>query len=166
MKPIPGWPGYLASRAGEIYSTKTWRGSSFRKLATTTDKDDYVMVQLSPGFGTVTKRCCVHKLVAAAFLATRPSSKHELRHLDGDKDNNAVSNLRWGTRKDNADDRARHGHTARGTKQGASKLTETLVLEIRRRLAGGARQKDVANDFGLCQATVSEIHRKEIWAWL
>lgn len=31
-----------------------------------------------------------HRLIADAFLPPRPSPKHEVRHLDGDKFNNAV----------------------------------------------------------------------------
>lgn len=51
----------------------------------------------------------VHRLVAWAWIGL-PSSKHlQVCHYDGDKLNNHYKNLRWGTIRDNADDRLRHG---------------------------------------------------------
>ena len=50
----------------------------------------------------------VHTLVALAFLGERPAGL-DARHLDGDKTNNAVSNLAWGTRSENEHDKVRHG---------------------------------------------------------
>lgn len=45
----------------------------------------------------------VHRLVATAFHG-EPQPGWEARHLDGDKTNNAASNLRWGTHSDNVRD--------------------------------------------------------------
>jgi hypothetical protein len=58
----------------------------------------------------------VHQLVAAAFLGPRPDGL-EVRHLDGDPLNNAVSNLAYGTRLENIQDKKRHGtdHNAKKT---------------------------------------------------
>ncbi|WP_407641233.1 HNH endonuclease signature motif containing protein [Aurantiacibacter spongiae] len=61
-------------------------------------------------------RLAVHRLVAREYLSPRPSPAHEVRHLDGDKTNNSVENLAWGTTKENAEDRERHGRTSRGQK--------------------------------------------------
>jgi hypothetical protein len=49
----------------------------------------------------------VHALVCEAFRGLRPDGK-EVRHLDGDKLNNHVSNLRWGTRSENELDKELH----------------------------------------------------------
>lgn len=59
-------------------------------------------------------RLKVHKLVAWNYLPARPSTSHEIRHLDGNKMNNKATNLIWGTSKENAADRERHGRTSRG----------------------------------------------------
>lgn len=58
----------------------------------------------------------IHRLVAGAFLGPRPDDM-EVRHLDGDPTNNHLSNLAYGTRSDNKNDRVRHGvdHNARKT---------------------------------------------------
>jgi hypothetical protein len=50
----------------------------------------------------------VHALVLEAFVGPRPQ-KHDVCHFDGSKDNNRLSNLRWGTRKENMQDAVRHG---------------------------------------------------------
>ncbi len=46
----------------------------------------------------------VHRLVAEAFLPN-PDNLPVVRHLDHNRSNNVVSNLRWGTHKDNMADR-------------------------------------------------------------
>ena len=43
----------------------------------------------------------VHCLVAFAFLGPKPTSNHEVDHIDGVKTNNCVSNLEWVTRLEN-----------------------------------------------------------------
>ncbi len=72
----------------------------------------------------------VHVLVLEAFHGPQPEGM-ESRHLDGNSLNNHASNLVWGTPLQNAADRAAHGKTARGEKQGQSKLTEAAVRDIR-----------------------------------
>ena len=59
-------------------------------------------------------------IVAAEYLPPRPSPKHEIRHLDGNKNNAHCDNLAWGTAKENAEDRERHGRTSRGASHSAA----------------------------------------------
>ena len=57
----------------------------------------------------------VHQLVATAFI--RPGvAGEEVCHGDGQRSNNHVSNLRWGTRSDNVQDMLRHGTHANASK--------------------------------------------------
>lgn len=58
----------------------------------------YLQVVLS--HNGYTKRCSVHRLVAAAFLPN-PEGKRVVNHIDGDKTNNCVSNLEWATDHEN-----------------------------------------------------------------
>ena len=56
----------------------------------------YLFVKLSNGSKKTAKEKYIHRLVAIAFLPN-PNSKEQVDHIDGDKTNNAVSNLRWAT---------------------------------------------------------------------
>jgi len=51
----------------------------------------------------------VHTLVCEAFYGPRPKPDWEVRHLNGNPIDNRASNLRWGTKKENAQDSIRHG---------------------------------------------------------
>jgi hypothetical protein len=106
---------YEVTRDGRVFSlSSNWRGYGIRELQQTANSYGYPSVRII--IEGKRKRICVYKLVAWAYLPPRPSSKHELRHLDGDKNNSNDYNLAWGTRKDNAADRDIHGHTSRGLK--------------------------------------------------
>ena len=105
-KPIPGTNGiYEASDAGEIRSlpriiTKgnRWGGVtplsvSGRVLKPWSDAGGYKVVYICVDGGKVAVN--VHRLVAAAFLGEREGL--DVNHIDGDKGNNAPSNLEWCT---------------------------------------------------------------------
>lgn len=117
-QPIPGYAGYAATEDGEIVSINEWRGQACRTLHQLENGRGYLKVRVSTPSGR--RNVPVHKLVALAYLHPRPSPAHEIRHLDGDRHNNAATNLARGTRKDNADDRERHGRTSRGNEQSTS----------------------------------------------
>lgn len=69
------------------------------------DGDGYLCVS---GGRRGAKREKLHALVAEAFLGPRPSGC-VVRHLDDVKTHNAVDNLAYGTRADNAADARRNG---------------------------------------------------------
>jgi hypothetical protein len=104
---------YEVTTNGRVYSVRhNWRGYGKREMRQTPDDYGYPSVRLSAK-GKRT-RIAVHRLVAAWYLPNRPSQDHQIRHLDGDKSNNHVGNLRWGTHRENMDDRQSHGRTSCG----------------------------------------------------
>lgn len=112
-------PGYEVTRDGRVFSvTHNWRGYGRRELTQDLNDDGYPSVRVTV-CGKRT-RLAVHRLVASRFLPPRPSPLHEVRHLDGNRMNCRADNLAWGTRKDNADDRERHGRTSRGARHSAA----------------------------------------------
>lgn len=72
----------------------------------------------------------IHRLVTLTFYGPRPSNL-VTRHLDGNKLNNRLDNLAYGTNKENTDDRDKHGRTVRGEKHRWTKLTDAEVYNIR-----------------------------------
>jgi hypothetical protein len=105
--------GYEITEDGHVYSNESnWRGYGRREMRQALNSHGYPSVVIY--INGIRKHIVVHRLVAAKYLPPRPSIHHEVRHLDGNKNNNSFNNLAWGTRKENADDRERHGHTSRG----------------------------------------------------
>jgi hypothetical protein len=104
--PVPGFPGYFASDDGRVFSERRWRGNNGpRELAGGVNAHGYRQVILCDnGVRTVRE---VHAIIAATFHGPRPAGL-DTRHLDGDKSNNAASNLRYGTRSENELDKVRH----------------------------------------------------------
>jgi len=109
----------------------------------------------------------VHSMVLEAFVGPRMPGM-QVCHIDGNRLNNRLSNLRYGTAKDNADDRDWHGMTRRGVRNGNAKIKDEKVIEeIRRDYANGsANQYELARKHGISQAQINNIvlnkqHRRE-----
>lgn len=100
----------------------------------------------------------VHQLVALTFLGPRPKGQ-EVRHLDGDPLNNAVTNLAYGTRSENILDVMRIGRAWRA-------LTADQVRAIRLRLRSGERAADLAREYGVGDACISAIKTGRSFKWL
>lgn len=100
----------------------------------------------------------VHKLVMEAFGGPRPEGA-QVCHADGNRLNNRLSNLRYGTAKDNAADRDWHGMTCRGVRNGNAKIKDQEAIDaIRRRYAeGGVTQYELADEFQVSQAQINNI---------
>ena len=114
---IPGYTGlYEVSTDGRVRSvarTVAWgrHGQTRYKqkeLKQFASKNGYACVKLAKR--GVTRTEYVHELVLRAFAGPRPETveRGEIRHLDGDKTNNTLQNLCYGTVKENAADRVAH----------------------------------------------------------
>jgi hypothetical protein len=98
-----------------------------------------------------------YRMVAEAFLGLKPFNGAEVCHNDGVKLHNHYSNLRWDTHKSNHLDRIAHGSSNRGAKNGKAKLTADQIVYIRRRVASGAMQRELAEEFGVARPTISRL---------
>lgn len=65
------------------------------------DKEEKGYCRLSIKINGKKKHFAVHRLVAIAFIPN-PNNLPQVDHIDGDKTNNKVSNLRWVSNKQNA----------------------------------------------------------------
>lgn len=102
----------------------------------------------------------VHRLVATTFHGPRPDGLL-CRHLDGNKLNNAASNLAWGTRLDNAADDLIHGTRVRGERMGNARLTEDVVREIR---FSTESLRCIARRLGVSVTAIAQVRNGKTWS--
>lgn len=72
----------------------------------------------------------VHICVLNAFVGPRPYPHYEGRHLNDDKHDNRLSNLAWGTKSQNTQDRRANGTYPDGEKNGRALITAECAKEI------------------------------------
>lgn len=151
-KNIIGYDGlYSINTKGEVFSLRNYRGLSNRKLKYSKNKYGYLRVSLTKD--KKTKGITVHKLMTTTFIGERPKNK-QVRHLDGNKENNNLDNLKYGTALENANDRRLHFKTATGEKVGSSKLSFEDVNFIRN---SSLSQKKLSEKFNVTIANISMI---------
>lgn len=152
---IEGYEGlYSVSSFGRVRSK--WKNTTL--LQPVRRANGYFHVQLCKGDGT-RKQASIHALVAAAFLGPRPL-KHDVSHVDGDKANNSVANLRYESHSENCVRRRAHG-TERIPS--SARLSEDQVRAIRAMRECGALQREIAEAFGVTQAHVSRVLSRRFW---
>ncbi len=166
FRPIEGYPAYRVSRDGEVQSR--WSRTVHKTLtdAWLTLKPipcrGYSTVNLGNGVGK--RRFYVHRLVLEAFVGPRPHGM-VCRHLDGDRANNRVENLAWGTYAENEADKLRHGTWLVGEQINA-KLTEAEVREIRKLRVGGMTFSEIADAYEVSRHNVKAIVYRRSWRHL
>ncbi len=167
---IPGFPGYRVGIDGTVWSC--WKGGGkharrimvdkWKLLKPTPMKSGHLHLNISTPDG---KRIyvLVHHLVLQAWHGFCPEGL-EARHLNDNPTDNQLSNLRWGTRTQNIDDRKKNGSWICGSASSNAKITDDQVREILRRCVNGEKQRVVAADYGIHQSEVSRIVRAKRWA--
>lgn len=101
-KPLPGNEKYLISTYGRcmtagrmIQSKAGWQRYRKGRLLVKHDNGKGYFAYLIDG-----KHIYIHRLVALTFIPN-PENKEQVDHIDGNKANNCVDNLRWATRSEN-----------------------------------------------------------------
>lgn len=149
---IAGFPGYRVGDDGTVWTAKLGAHGGWRPMKTPLTTAGYPRVTLS--HLNVQQNSHVHTLVAEAFLGPRPDPRAVCRHLDGNPQNNNVSNLAWGTYADNEADKARHGRRPVGERVGGAKLTDAAAIRLRSEYAAGTSLRALAQAYRLDTTTV------------
>jgi len=168
-KPIPDYPGYEVSDHGRVRSF--WRSAGKGKGAIITnsvqkirkpraDKEGYFIVRLCKNGRGWNMR--VHRLVLFTFVGSCPFGMQAC-HNDGKPANNYLINLRWDTPLGNGKDTRKHG-TAKGPKNGRTKLIQIQIVQIRKLVFQGYTQRKVAKMFNVCFQTINDIVHRQTWA--
>lgn len=132
-KDIPNYP-YQISNIGRIRRSKIdndfARNTHIgRVLKPNIDKYGYQYIILCKN--GITKTFKIHKLMCEVFYGPPNNDQDQVRHLDGNKLNNILSNLLWGNAQNNADDRDSHGTTVKGELNWKAKFTNVEVKQMR-----------------------------------
>lgn len=171
---IEGFEGYRVGSDGTVWSCwerakgkgsgRKWvMGSEWRQCKLTPFNNGYMSVTLCRNGEP--KRCTVHSIVLSAFRGERPSGL-EARHLDGNRQNNHLTNLAWGTNAENVADKLRHGTTGKGERNGRAKLNEAKALAALDRIAAGESKSAVARDLGIGWTTLDHLASGRSWRHL
>jgi hypothetical protein len=160
LDPIPGFPGYLVCRLGAVFSTRALFGGSRAypvPLKLILNSKGYLDAGLFRD-GRQYRRP-VHQLVLETYVGPRPEgvTGEESRHLNDVKTDNRLSNLRWGSRRENNEDKARAG-SCKGMRHGNAKLTDDDIRTIR-----AMRPCDAARRFGITPGHAWEIRARNRW---
>lgn len=159
-KSIFNCDGYEVSNLGNVRSWNKPGNHKNKKLAEPVllsfwYSNGYAMVTLS--IDKKKKNLSIHSLVAQAFIGQRPD-KSIIRHLDDNKRNNSVDNLKYGTYSENGKDAVRNKKLASGENHPLSKLSNSDIDTIRHLvLSLGMTHKSVAEIFGVARSTISGI---------
>lgn len=145
---------YEVSSAGTVRNFVT--GKQLRPVI---DSNGYCYITVCPE----RKKIAIHRMVLTAFVGEK--DMHAC-HNNGVRNDNRLENLRWATAKENCADKIIHGTHQYGERLAQTKLTEAQVLSIKRLLAKGVTQKEIAARHGTTQTHVSDIKRGKCWAWL
>lgn len=168
-KDIPGYEGkYQASTQGRIRSLDRWltgrnwnTGKPFKRLMRgrilrpgANHKDGHQYVVLGHGkHGSL-----VHYLVMLTFVGER-SNGMDIRHLNGNPQDNRLENLAYGTRTDNILDVYRIGKRWR-------KFSIQDIRSIRTLLELGLSATEVAQEMNCSLSTICNIRKGRTYRWL
>lgn len=155
---IEGFPGYRVGSDGSVWSRHPWRkyrSGEWRQLTPVmAGKQPHLKVSLTRN-GKVHQRW-VARLVLEAFVGACPPGMECCHDPDPSPGNNALKNLRWGTRQDNVKDCIRHGRHFTPFKRPPSVSSE-LQESIRDRASKGESIRAIGKSLGVSKSTVGMV---------
>jgi NUMOD4 motif/HNH endonuclease len=172
-KPIPGWEGYYSvSNKGRIKSEEriinekrpsNWKPKQYKiseKILNPRlmkEGKGYWRVSLSKE--SKIKYIYIHRAVAWAFIGQQKKGT-EVRHLNGDSQDNRLENLAYGTKSDNIKDAKKHGTFPVLEKRPGAKLTQKEAKEI---ALSQLSLKDLASKYNVSSGVIRQIKTGETW---
>ncbi|WP_108448755.1 NUMOD4 domain-containing protein [Halomonas sp. BN3-1] len=134
-------------------------------LKQVTDQHGYLRVTPKTRSPRTSVNVLVSRAVAFAFCE-KPPGCDVVNHIDGVKTNNVWTNLEWTTAQGNALHAFRTGLClpGAGSRHSQSKLTESDVEEIIRRLCQKESQSSIADDFPVGVTTIGQINTGAQWS--
>lgn len=150
---------YTIRDDGTIYSDNSGKMKTRNKPGT-----DYQIINFMTTIGGK-KTYRVHRLVLMAFNPCENMDKLEVNHIDGDKTNNALSNLEWCTSSENQKHAFATGlqKPRRGESSNLSKLTKEDIAKVFELRKQGLLHREIANIVGCTPSNISYILKNKTW---
>lgn len=145
-KKVDGVIGALISDTGLV-----WNEGKQRLYKPEMTKKGYRSLHLM--YGAERKRKAVHQLVMEAFVGPRPEGM-VVAHLDGNKENNSLSNLIYCTPRENVYQNIIHGKDQPGCKASNAKLSEEQINYI---LVSDETVKELCEKLNVNKGTIRAI---------
>lgn len=152
-KPIPGYPCYRVTSTGVVYSS--YKKPYWKVLKPRSKNNGYLIVSLRDEHG-VKKTYGIHQLVAMTYIPNL-DNKPCVCHKDSIRTNNVVSNLYWGTYKENTKQMVEEGkHYVP-----ASKLTPKQELTLVKDYKSGKYTYDTLSlKYGISRMLLYKVLKK------
>ena len=143
----------IIRRDGKKYTSKG------KILKQNTDRYGYNYVNLRKDYNQ--KSFIIHNLVTSIFIGEKPKG-YEVCHIDSNKKNNSIYNLRYDTKRENAID-----HYRNGNKKENSKLNIDEVLQIRHKYKNKQyNKKELSKLYNVSPWHINAIINKDVYDWL
>lgn len=160
---------YMVSDTGKVASyTDSPKKAGLLKLK---EIEGYKCISLR--LHGVKKSLFAHRLVAEAFLKKRSPKHNFVLHLDHNKRNNAASNLRWATQKEQSEHRRNSPQVKKALKNRvltsgvfSKVLTEARVKRLKEEMWDPKRKrslKKLAELYRISEMNIYRIRNGEFW---
>lgn len=157
---------YFVREDGKIFSTKNTGAAKYhQEIKQRLNADGYPTITC--GLTNHRKAARVHRIVAMAFIPNpNPEILTEVDHIDCDRENNHVSNLRWISSYDNKSrvPRELRSEVTKGSKNGRATFTEDQIIEMRRLYDSKEMTiAEIAKKFNSYWSTINNIVKRLTW---
>lgn len=163
---IPGYEGkYKASNRGEVWY-KDKRNGKWVKRKQSMMSNGYPAVNLfKDRKSNITP---IHTIVLQTFIGPRPKGMYGRHFPDGNKMNNRLDNLSYGTPKQNSEDKklqgTYEGGIAYGEKSVKAKMSNKKVILMRRMfLTGKYSVSELGRFFNIHNSQAWRIIHRKVW---
>lgn len=150
-KTITKFEEYQISNLGNVKSLKFGKERYLKAIK----RSGYLRVELN------SKAFSIHRLVAQEFI-NNPENKEQINHINGIKHDNRLENLEWCTQSENIKHAITTGLkiSSKGEKNGASKLKESDIFEIRK---SDLSSRNLGLIYGVDKSIILDVKNLKTW---
>jgi hypothetical protein len=143
----------------EVSDLGNVRSSITKKPRKTSYANGYKQIAVWRGY-TAQGAMGIHRLVMFAFAGPCPAGQ-EVDHINGIRDDNRLSNLRYVTRSENINGSVGRGH--RGSNRWNAVLTEDKVRQIKEMYRNGSKVKEISEAISVKKGTINHVIYGHNW---